>query len=60
MTDSNVTNPADAHTEQLARGLAAAAYINPQRDTGPWDDLTPQEQDDFRAEAARATTKEAN
>ena len=45
-------------TETLARALAAAEHINPCRDTGPWDDLTPEQQDQFRAEAARATNPE--
>ncbi|GES27857.1 hypothetical protein AB0G60_02955 [Streptomyces angustmyceticus] len=52
--------PSDARTEELARALAGAEHINHQRDTGPWDDLTPQQQDWFRAEAARATGKETS
>lgn len=52
---------ADAHTETLARGLATAAYLNPQRDTAPWGDLAEPERDVYRTEARRSTTtKESN
>ncbi|MGW2920350.1 hypothetical protein ACWDBF_21165 [Streptomyces angustmyceticus] len=50
--------PSDAHTEALARALAAAEHINSRRDTGPWDELTPRQRNGFRAEAGRATGKE--
>ena len=54
--------PSDARTadptETLARALAGAEHINSRRDTGPWHELTPEQQDGFRAEAERATGKE--
>jgi len=41
-------------TEELARALAAAEHINPDRDARPWDQLTPEQQDKHRAEAQRS------
>ncbi|MFF9003597.1 hypothetical protein ACF1GW_38530 [Streptomyces achromogenes] len=37
--------------EQLARGLAGAAAVNPRRTAAPWDDLTAGQQDAYRQQA---------
>lgn len=61
---STYDRPSGGHTvdptETLARALAAAAHINPQRSVPPWGDLTPQQRNGYRAEAERATGKEGD
>ncbi|MFF8784768.1 hypothetical protein [Streptomyces sp. NPDC015125] len=60
MTSTHPEQATDEQVEQLARGLAGAAHINPQRAAPPWDQLTPEQQDQHRAEAQRGsdTTEE--
>ncbi|PBC72297.1 MULTISPECIES: hypothetical protein [unclassified Streptomyces] len=58
MTSTHPEQATDEQVEQLARGLAGAAHINPQRTAPPWDQLTPEQQDQHRSEARRSSSAE--
>ncbi|MGY5127328.1 hypothetical protein [Streptomyces nigrescens] len=54
MTDDprqRIADVADERVEQLARGMAGAAHINPQHSVPAWDDLTDTRRDQYRADA---------
>ncbi|MEW1754120.1 hypothetical protein [Streptomyces angustmyceticus] len=56
MTSTHPEQDTDEQVEQLARGLAGAAHINPQRTVPAWDDLTDTDREAYRADALRTLT----